>query len=268
MSVRHPALYAAVYAGMQRALHQVAHWQRSGPTLVFRTGDVADAGARGADKYRTVYRSSTNDDYRWTGPRPSGARHAKAAVGGLYTSLDLSDALLGELTHYALGTTIDADVRRQLDGRAPVLTASTFQPAMARKRIFEYECPAGVLLADLSLGSSGGRHLIASLEAEPSVRAALRAARYPTARSAYVANADHSFPRAVSQAIWDMLPAFHGLRVTSARSETGTSFGDDTGDNVVFFGPDGALIGDLRPTREFAFVQQGSGPMKTVITSI
>lgn len=269
MPIKHPALYAAVYARSIQALNELETWKPKGSRRVFRSGNTADAGRAGADKYRTIYQSSTNDDYRWTGPRPPGAAPShKPAAGGLYTSLDMNDALLGEFAQYAFRTTIDEDVRRQLNGHMPRLTASTFQPALGAKRIFEYEFPSGIAIADVALNSNAGRQFLAALGADDSVNSSLAAAHYDSVPTAYVASDDHSLPRAIAQAIRDGAPGYRGLRVTSARSEAGTSFGEETGNNIVFFGADGLLILDLRPVREISFKPGSNGRMRDEISPL
>lgn len=268
MPITHPALYHAVYARTKAALAHVSSWSSRGRTRVFRVGDAADAGRAGADKYRTVYRSSVNDSYRWTGPRPAGVTSTKPAVGGVYTTLGINDALLGEFTYYAFHTTLDTDVKRVLDGRAPRLTAATFPATLARKRIFEYEFPIALRIADLSLSSRVGRALLQAVESDPTVKAALHASGHGTARSAYLASGDHSLPRAMSQAIRDCLPGYRGIRVTSVRANAALRMQDDEGDNIVFFGPDGVLLHDLRPVREISFEPQPNGKVRDVVAAI
>lgn len=268
MPIRHPALYHAVYARMRDLLGQVTAWNPQGRTRVYRVGNAADAGRAGADKYRTVYLSSVNDDYRWTGPRPAGTASPKPAAGGLYTALGMNDALLGEFAHYALGTTLDQDVQRTLDGVAPVMTSANFPPAIASKRIFEYEYPASLRIADLSLTGHGGRRLLRELEAAPAVRAALQAAGFGTAQNAYVANGDGSLPRAMGQALRDHMPGYVAIKVTSARAEAATTLGEEEGDNLVFFGADGQLISALRPVREISFVRQPNGKLRDQVAAI
>lgn len=262
MPIKHPALYEAVHARMQHVVKHVESWNPRGRTRVFRCGDAADAGRAGADKYRTVFRSSINDNYRWTGPRPPSMKAASPAVGGVYTSLGLNDALLGEVAFYAFHTTLDQDVRRTLDGGPPVLTAANFPPKLATKRIFEYEFPLALRIADLSLTGRAGRDLLRAVAAGPTVRAALARAGYHDARLAYLATDDHSLPRAMAQGIRDFMPGWRGIKVTSVRAEAALQLHEEEGDNVVFFGPDGALLGELRPVREIAFDLQANGRLK------
>ena len=268
MPITHPALYQAVYARMRDLLGQVTSCNPHGRARVYRSGDAADAGRAGADKYRTVYRSSVNDSYRWTGPRPPGVTTAKPAVGGVYTSLGLNDALLGEFSFYAFHTTLDEDVRRKLDGQAPLMTAANFPPALAAKRIFEYEFPIALRIADLSLSGQGGRDLLRQVGSAPAVKAALHAAGYGSGQAAYVASGDHSLPRAMSQAVRDLLPGYRGIKVTSARADAAMSFREEGADNVIFFGADGQLIDDLRPVREISFDHQPNGTLKERVAKI
>jgi hypothetical protein len=154
----------------------------------------------------------------------------------------------------------------------PALYAAVYAPsleaAFAAKRIFEYEFPAGIAIADVVLNSNAGRQFLASLGADDSVKSALAAAHYDSVPSAYVAGDDHSLPRAIAQAIRDRTPGYRGLRVTSARSEAGTTFGEETGNNIVLFGADGLLILDLRPVREISFKPGSNGRMRDEISAL
>jgi hypothetical protein len=72
--MKHPALYWAVYARMQDAIRYVPVQRTEEPLRVFRAvqpkpGETVTGGREGAEKYRTVWKSSVSD-YRWTGPRP------------------------------------------------------------------------------------------------------------------------------------------------------------------------------------------------------
>jgi len=264
MPILHPKLYDAVYATLQR---QVASLPMRRPTRaprVFRAGQALDAGRTGADKYRTVHESSINDGYRWTGPRPHPVASAKPAAGGVYTSIGFNDALLGELSYYAFGTTLDEDVQRKLAGKPTTLTARTFPLKLSQKRIFEYEFPQALAIADLSLSSQAGRELLDSLDRAPLVRTALQGAHYASARDAYLASKDHSLPRAMAQLVRDVLPGIRAIWVSSARAGAAVQLQDMEGDNLVFFGPDGTVLSDLRPLREIWFERQADGTFKDV----
>jgi hypothetical protein len=265
MPINHPALYDTVYARMQNVLGNVLTRSTNGRNRVYRSGNATDAGRIGADKYRTVFKSSTNDSYRWTGPRPAGVTSVKPAAGGVYTSLGLNDALLGEFAFYAFGTTLDADVRRQLDGVPTVLTPSTFPATLATKRIFEYEFPVTLRIADLSLSGRGGRELLRAVESDAAVKAQLHAAGYGNARAAYLSSADHSLPRAIGQCVHDFLPGYRAIRISSARADSAVQMRDDEGDNIVFFGSDGTTLNDLRPVREISFIPAANGKFRDVI---
>ncbi len=262
MPIRHPDLYEAVYLRMRDLLSSVSSRSFSGAPRVHRSGDAMDTGRAGADKYRTVYRSSTNDEYRWTGPRPPVAtlhRSGKPGAGGVYTSLGMNDALLGELTFYAFRTTLDLDVQRQLDGQPTTLTCTTFPAMLVTKRIFEYGVPVATPIADLSLSSSAGRALLGAIASDSRVKRALADARFATARDAYLSSDDHSLPRAMAQVVRDYLPGYLAIWVSSARAEAAVSLQDQEGDNIVFFGPDGALLSALTPLSEISFVRQPNG---------
>ena len=97
----------------------------NGTARVFRIVDAVHSGRTGADMFRKPYQSSTNDNNRWTGPRPKATPGGKPAASGMYTALGFNDALLGEFAYYAFHTTLDDDVRRQLDGMPTQLTAAT-----------------------------------------------------------------------------------------------------------------------------------------------
>ncbi len=268
MPIAHPQLYDAVYARMRDLLTAVVTRRSGGKNRVFRSGDAIAAGRAGADKYRTVFRSSTNDDYRWTGPRPKPVAGSKPAAGGVYTSLGLNDALLGEFTFYAFKTTLDQDVQRRLDGLPTMLTSGTFPVALATKRIFEYEFPDALRIADLSLSSGAGTELLRGIGSSPTVQSALKAAGYRTGRDAYLASDDHSLPRAMAQVVRDFLPGYLAIRVSSVRASAAVKMHDDEGDNIVFFGPDGSLITELTPKREIAFQPQPNGTLKDVISPL
>jgi hypothetical protein len=265
MAIVFPALYDAVYARMRTALGSVVTRNTNGRSRVYRSGNATDAGRLGADKYRTVFRSSTNDHYRWTGPRPPGRVNSKPAAGGVYTSLGMNDALLGEFAFYAFGTTLDEDVQAKLDGRPTKLTPATFPATLATKRIFEYEFSVTVRIADLSLSGRGGRELLRALDADPAVKAQLQASGYGNAREAYTASADGSLPRAMGQAVRDFMPGYGAIWISSARADAAVKMRDDEGDNIVFFGRDGALLNELRPIREISFVAAAGGRYRDVI---
>lgn len=267
MPISHPALYDAVHARMRDLLVHIQARTGHGRQLVYRAADATFTGRRGADDLRTPFRSSTNDNNRWTGPRTRTATTARPAAGGVYTSLGMNDALLGEVAFYAFSTTLDEDVQRQLDGKPTVLTAATFSPTLAGKRIFEYGFNPGLRIADLSLSGSGGRALLRALESEATVRAALRTAGYASATAAYLANGDHSVPRAMSQAVFDYSTGFQAIWVTSARADAARALHDDEGDNIVFFGPDGIPINALVPKREISFVISPRGAVRHVVAT-
>ena len=268
MPIVHPSLYMAVYARMQTALAHVLARSTHGRTKVYRSGNAVDAGRMGADKYRTPYKSSTNDGYRWTGPRPPGVVNLKPAAGGVYTSIGLNDALLGEFAFYAFGTTLDEDVQRRLDGKSTMLTSATFPATLAAKRIFEYEFSGALRIADLSLTGTGGRRLLRLLDHDAGVKAALKTATFANAEAAYVASHDNSLPRAMSQAVRDMLPGYDAVWVTSARADSAREMRDIEGDNIVFYGPDGMVISALRPVREISFTMLPNGKYKDVINTL
>ncbi|BAH37082.1 MAG TPA: hypothetical protein DGD08_16925 [Gemmatimonas aurantiaca] len=263
MPIKHREVYEAVYLCLRDHLSSVGTRAVQGAPRVYRSGDAADQGRLGADKYRTVFRSSTNDHYRWTGPRPTPCAipvpPGKPAAGGVYTSLGMNDALLGELTFYAFKTTLDLDVERQLNGQATTLTSATFPAMVATKRIFEYTFPVATQIADLSLSSNAGRALLRILGNDAKVKKALNGARFTTAREAYLASDDNSLPRAMGQVVRDFLPGYQAIWVSSVRAGAAVSMREEDGDNLVFFGPDGAQLNLLTPVREIGFTLQPNG---------
>jgi hypothetical protein len=259
MPILYPALYDAVYARMRDLVSQVQTRRVNGTARVFRIVDAVHSGRTGADMFRKPYQSSANDNNRWTGPRPKAAPGGKPAASGVYTALGFNDALLGEFAYYAFHTTLDDDVRRQLDGMPTQLTSATFPMQLATKRVFVYEFPAGTRIADLSLTGQGGQALLRALGATPAVRDALQAATYASARDAYVADGDHSLPRAMAQLVCDVLPGYRVLWVSSARAEAAVSMADSQGDNLIFLGPDGVEIPLLKPVQEIWFRKASNG---------
>ncbi|WP_337170227.1 hypothetical protein [Gemmatimonas aurantiaca] len=271
MPIKHPDVYEAVYLRMRDLLSTISSRTVPGASRVYRSGGAVDKGRAGADKYRTVYRSSVNDEYRWTGPRPASsvsAAKGKPGAGGVYTSLGMNDALLGELTFYAFQTTLDLDVQRQLDGQPTTLTSTTFPAMLATKRIFEYTFPVATQIADLSLSSNAGRSLLRAIGSDPRVKKALTGARYTTPREAYLASHDHSLPRAMAQVVRDFLPGYQAIWVSSARAGSAVSMQDQEGDNIVFFGPDGATLNLLTPVREIGFALQPNGTYRHTVQAI
>lgn len=270
MPIQYPALYAAVYRRMQDLTSKVVTRSARGRNRVFRSGDATDAGMAGADRYRTVFESNIKD-HRWTGPRPRGVTSPKPVAEGVYTSLGLNDALLGEFAFYAFGTTLDDDVKRKLQGTPTTLVSSTFPATLATKRIFEYEFSNATRIADLSLSGSDGRELLAAVELAPAVRTALQTAGYPSARAAYVfthkdpVKRDYSLPRAMAQAVRDLLPGYMAIWVSSAQASGAVQMNDIEGDNIVFFGPDRQIVHELKPVREISFDLLPSGRTRDVI---
>ena len=230
MPIAHPGLYDAVYSAL-RGMQAEIPLKALPPALhVFRSGDADDAGPAGAEKYRTVYKSSTNDAYRWTGPRVQARVVDKTPAAGVYTSLGFNDALLGEFAFAAFDTSLDADVRRRVANipkNPVVLDPSTFSPALATKRIFEYAVTPSLLFVDFSLSGRAGREFIRSLDALPAVAAELRAAGFHNTRSAYCASKDHSVPRAMGQAVRDFLPRCRVMRVSSVRAQSAIANHDE-----------------------------------------
>ncbi len=256
---------------MRDATRNVGFWKPTEGTRVFRAvRPSSDAGVTtgraGADKYRTVWKSTAND-YRWTGPRPPIPATLSAdlnrivvtrpPVGGINTALSLNDAALGEFTWYAtenseLRTAFDEDVRRVASGKSPSLKANDFQSALSESRVFEYAVSAGITIADLSLSSNAGRALLDSLIHEihsssrdhgrlenqrlDALRSAIKAAGYVSPEAAYTSRDDYSFCRALHQSVRDLLPGCRGVRVTSVRSDAGTRFWESSGDNLILFG--------------------------------
>ena len=283
MPIQHPSLYDAVYARMQsiRTNLSVGTWK--GKNRVYRTAPTKYAGRIGADEYRKPWNSSAKDN-RWTGPRPAPVTSSNPAASGVYTSVGISDALLGELTFYdpllranyceALGLrpgtelspTLDEDVARELADKKPkqrsLLTPQNFPAALAARRIFEYEFPIALPIADLSLTSGRGRELLRNVSADACVRAELRKAGYRDATQAYLANFDNSLPRALSQAIRDLRPEVSAIWVTSARADEARAARDIEGDNIVFYGTDSTPIQALKPIQEISFVPQPDGKLK------
>ena len=300
-NIKDAALYWATYARMRDTLRHVSIWKPAKTTRLFRavrpkSGTQVTTGRAGADKYRTVYESTTND-YRWTGPRPPTPPSlspelrrllARPAVGGLNLAVGLNDATLGEFVWYATAgskqTTFDDDARRRAAGQTTTLTTTTFTAALAVSRVFEYALPAGLPIADLSLGTSGGQAIldalitdIAGALGQPSAAektrvdallAGFKRNGYVSPKNAYTASGDYSFCRALSQAVRDFMPGCRGVRVTSVRADAGAVFGEFSGDNVILFGDDGAMIRDLRPVHEFMFIRQHGAPMQTVKTPL
>jgi hypothetical protein len=276
--INNPDLYDAVYACVRNSLSHVQTRRAAAPARVYRIVDASNPGAIGAEMYRKPFKSSTNDANRWTGPRPPSsptspaprpaAVNAKPGPSGVYTALGLNDALLGEFAHYAFGTTLDDDVNRQLDGQSTRLTSTTFPAMLARKRIFVYEFPMATPIADLSLSGRAGLDLLALLDRTRMVTAALRAARYSSARDAYLSDSDHSLCRAMAQVVRDALPGYQAIWVSSARAGAAVSLRDSQGDNLVFFGPDGAAIDALKPVQDVSFVLAPNGTYRHVVTAL
>jgi hypothetical protein len=264
MPILHPDLYDAVYATLHRQMASLPMRRPGGTPRVYRAGPAVHAGRAGADRFRTVYQSSTNDGNRWTGPRPRPVTSGKPAAGGIYTSIGFNDALIGEFSFYAFGTTLDEDVQRRVAGKATTLSAATFSLKLSERRIFEYEYPQGLPMVDFSLSSRAGQELLHALDRAPIVRLALQGARYPSARDAYLASADHSLPRAMAQLVRDVLPGVRAIWVSSARAGSAVQLQDQEGDNLVFFGADGAIVSELRPVREIWFERQPNGSFKDV----
>ncbi len=259
MPILHPDLYDAVYARMRDLVSLVQTRRVHGTARVFRIVDAAHAGRAGAEMFRKPYQSSTNDSNRWTGPRPTIKPTGKPPASGVYTALGFNDALLGEFAYYAFHTTLDDDVRRQLDGKPTQLTAATFPMQLATKRVFVYEFPAATRIADLSLTGQGGQALLRAIGAAPTVRAALQAAKYASTHDAYATNGDHSLPRAMAQLVCDVLPGYRVLWVSSARADAAVSMADSQGDNLIFLGPDGVEISLLKPVQEIWFRKGSNG---------
>ena len=259
MPITYPALYDAVYTTLRNELATLPMQRHRGRSQVYRVGSVSDAGRAGADRYRTVYQSSTNDAYRWTGPRPPTVAAGRPGAGGIYTAIGFNDALLGEFAHYAFGTTLDEDVQRKLSGNPTTLASRTFSPALAQKRVFVYAYSPAVPIADLSLSNPAVRDLLARLDRAPAVRAALQTARYQSTREAYLASSEHSVPRAMAQLVRDALPGVRALRVSSARAGAALQLHDEEADNLLFFGTDGMLVADLQPVREIWFERMPNG---------
>lgn len=269
MPILHPKLYEAVYARVGNVLNSVTSRSARSRNHVYRGGDfrdVKDTGLAGADKFRTVRESSTDDGNRWTGPRAHGVTKPKPAAGGIYTSLGLADAWLGEFAFYAFGTTVDEDVQRMLRGEPTLLSPATFPAAFATKRLFEYEFPVSLRIADLSLSGQGGRELLRAIETDAFVKAQLTRAGYGNVRQAYLANLDHTLPRAISHAVRDLMPGYQAIWVSSARAGSAVQMRDDEGDNIVFYGADHSKIEYLRPVREIAFAQLPNGKYKEGVT--
>ena len=264
MPIAHPGVYDAVYDAMLGMQAQIPIARMAPGTRVFRIGGVADVGRIGADKYRTVFNSSTNNDNRWTGPRPRHILSPKPAAAGVYTALGFNDALLGEFAFYAFSTTLDEDVSKMLAGQATTLAPATFGATLATKRIFEYSVAPSLQYADFSLNTRPGTGFLRSLDSASQVALALRAAGFHDARGAYVASGDHSLPRAMAQVVRDVLPGCRAIRVSSARAQAANEMRDTQGDNFVFFGPDGALITDLTPIKETWFRKSASGKFEGV----
>ena len=313
-SIRTPALYWATYARMFDLIRHVGVWRPPVGTRVLRAARDTRCGRRlSVEECRTPHRSATTDN-RWTGPRPAplmtggtagpadeppptvAARIAdilarpgdKPPATGVYTALDLNDALLGEVTWYAVPdrdrrVSFDNSVRRRLAGKTSPLDAPTFHAALAATEIVEFEVAGGVTFADLSMASDAGQALVRGLWEDldgsvqrgggaaeaariAAVRAALGAAGFESPVHAYRAQRNYSVARAMGQAIRDLFPKCGGIRVTSARSEAGLGFGEATGDNLVFFGSDREPVRALVPHRMTTFERRTGGRIESRVS--
>ncbi len=269
--LQHPRLYRAARVAARSRAAEVPVVLVGRGTRVYRNVGVGmGAGLAGANRARTIpadqYSSQNNPANRWTGRTADGA----PGPGGVYMTLDV-DALGGELFHYTLGTTLDADVRAAAGGRGggrpEPLTPAAVGAKLPSRRLFTFTLRDRVAVADLSPDSAGGRRFLDDVWGADVVQDAAAHAPYRTMRAAYEAPLDHSFARGVCQGLWDAGRPPAGIRVTSVRTERETTLGQ-SGFNLVFLGEDGRPIDVLAPEWQIDWVPSPGGGVKEVYTSL
>jgi len=141
------------------------------------------------------------------------------------------------------------------------------ETALRARRLFIYRLRSNLTYGNLSMAPGEGWAFWDRLDKEPDLREELRRARYAGARAAANADGDHSFARALGQAVRDRLAKLPAIRVTSARTDAATT-GLESGDNLVFFGGDGTRIDVLGPFREVTFAAWSGGKIGQVIRAL
>jgi hypothetical protein len=260
MPLRYSALYdaARIAAKSRFASLPTVTFRRDTP--VFRNvGASFDDGLAGAHKARTIFKSEANAWNRWTGRTTQSSKAERDGVGGLYTTLDI-DALIGEMFHYTLDTSVEEDMRRKATPPAQhrpnekPLTPTKLAKGLETRRIFSYTLATDVVAGDLALGSGRGKRFLEDVWSADVVQDAARGTPYRTMLGACWASHDHSFARGVCQGLWDADDQLKAVKVTSVRTEYETTL-FQSGENVVLLGRNDDEIRTLLPEREIRFVR-------------
>ena len=159
------------------------------------------------------------------------------ASGGLYCTFG-QPALIAEVQHYARHCK-DGKINRTIgrDGRGFPLPGE----ALAEKCIVRLRLMHSVMLLDLGEHNAGARNFVNQIEQSRFVQGAIELAHAPsTSLWDWVFDGwDYTVSRGIGLAVASS-DYLHGLRVRSARH--GNRSAEESGDNCIFFGPDGTQV--------------------------
>ena len=247
-----PARYERFYEAIKRVLPQVPLARLPAGAIVLRSVGASHKGVVPTPASASTIFGGATADHRWSGARARGA-----GKGALYVSLHL-DALSNELFHYA-----DNNPALPVN---PVVGRVVAQDALKATRTFRFKTRSGLALIDLSAASPAGTVFLRELGLRSSVKNALAAAHYVSARAACDAAGDYSFSRALAHAMLDTVPLIDGLKVTTARDSWGHI--GETGENLVLFGAEGVPLPYLVPLSETVYDVDPSGKLTQTVNHL